>query len=281
MLKIGTIVTAILLLGTACTRQLPNEIYKAYELDWKLVTENDRVYMLVRNPLASPLAFTLRSKNRSFNAAMQEQIPRLLKPYEQIKLPFPKEWSVEELQQLMKPYSVWSRLKSVVPDTSVRYLYPFPKGQRYSIIQAYGGAFSHRKSAFANFAIDFDLAVGDTVCAAWDGVVVGLIEDNKDWIHGPSSRYREYANYLRLYHADETYTDYVHLKYKGALVAMGDTVRAGQPIGISGYTGWTSTPHLHFNAIMPTDTGTLVGFPVRFEKLSGRDIKQGMRVGHD
>ena len=133
----------MLLIGIGCTRQLPKKIHKAYELDWKLVTENDSVYMLVRNPLGSPLVFTLRSERTSFKTAMQDQIPRLLEPFQQIKLRFPGNWTVEEIKQTVEPYSFWSRMDPVVPDTSVRYRYPFPKGRSYPIIQAYGGNFSH------------------------------------------------------------------------------------------------------------------------------------------
>lgn len=282
MYKVGFFlsVTALTLM-VSCHRKLPDTIYKAFYLDWELVEAEDTVYFQASNPLACPLVFTVLSSNKRIIDAFGDQIPRIIAPYEDISLPMTGEWSEEEVRSQIDIYALQSRMQPVVPDTSVKYVYPFRKGRSYNIIQGYGGEFSHRKSAFAYYALDFEIPVGDTVCAARDGVVVGLIEGNKNWVHGPHSKYREYANYLRLYHADETYTDYVHLKYRGALVALGDTVRAGQPIGISGYTGWTSTPHLHFNAVMPTDSGTLVGFPIQFEKMAGRDLKVGTRAGHD
>jgi hypothetical protein len=273
------IVSGCLILA-ACNRQLPKKTYDDFYLSWEVVEAGDSLYFTTRNPLGCPIAFTIRASNDSIPAAFGDQIPRVLSPYESVRLKISGNWSAQQLKAAIIPYAIQSRLQTVTPDNSVQYVFPFPRGQAYPVIQAYGGAFSHAKSDFAYYAIDFKLPIGDTVCAARDGIVVGLIEENKDWIHGPNSRYRDYANYLRLYHADETYTDYVHLKYRGALVALGDTVQAGQPIGISGYTGWTSTPHLHFNTIMPTDKGTMVGFPVKFEKMAGKDIKEGMRVGH-
>lgn len=265
----------------SCSRRLPGKVYEAFQLDWEIIDAGDSLYFQAFNPLACPVAFTVFTTDTSIRAAFGDQIPRLLKPRERIRLNLAADWSTDELKQAITPYAIQSRLKPVVPDTSHLYRFPFPKGHVYPIIQAYGGQFSHRQSAFSYYAVDFGIPIGDTVCAARDGIVVGLVEDNKNWMHGPDRKYREYANYLRLYHADETYTDYVHLKHKGTLVALGDTVQAGQPIGIAGYTGFTSTPHLHFNTIMPTDTGTLVSFPVLFETIDGRDLQEGMQVGHD
>ena len=39
---------------------------------------------------------------------------------------------------------------------------------------------------------------------------------------------------------------YAHLQESGVLVRPGQHVRAGQQIGLSGNTGFTTGPHLHF-----------------------------------
>ena len=51
---------------------------------------------------------------------------------------------------------------------------------------------------------------------------------------------------MRILHDDGTMAMYAHLKPEGVLVRIGQRVHAGQPIGLSGNTGFTTGPHLHF-----------------------------------
>jgi murein DD-endopeptidase MepM/ murein hydrolase activator NlpD len=59
-------------------------------------------------------------------------------------------------------------------------------------------------------------------------------------------RYGGRANFIRILHDDGTMALYAHLREEGALVRVGQRVRAGQQIGLSGNTGFTTGPHLHF-----------------------------------
>ena len=74
---------------------------------------------------------------------------------------------------------------------------------------------------------------------------------------------------------------YVHLEHEGSLVAVGDTVKRGQPIGMVGLTGFTSTEHLHFNVLIPDSTEGMVSIPITFsDETPGASLTRGSRVSH-
>ena len=156
-------------------------------------------------------------------------------------------------------------------DTNQMYTLPFQKGYESLVIQGYDGDFSH-KGSFSAKCLDFEMAVGDTIVATRDGIVVKVsIKHNKQ---GTTEDYRDYGNYIMLYHPDNTFSQYVHLKQYGNLVEVGDSVKAKQPIGLSGFTGLTTVPHLHFGVYKPTATG-LASIPVILDSIPGKQLKRG------
>lgn len=123
------------------------------------------------------------------------------------------------------------------------YLLPYQKGASYRLDQGYGGAFSHYLTNKKN-ALDFNMPSGTSICAARGGVVLKVKDvDSK---HGKTIKYLPYGNYITIYHKDGTFADYFHIQKEGSKVEVGDNVVAGQVIALSGNTGWTSGPHLHF-----------------------------------
>ncbi len=57
---------------------------------------------------------------------------------------------------------------------------------------------------------------------------------------------RECGNGVLLDHGDGWQTQYCHLRRGSVVVAAGDRVAAGAPLGLVGLSGLTSFPHLHF-----------------------------------
>ncbi|NEY33433.1 peptidoglycan DD-metalloendopeptidase family protein [Streptomyces sp. PRKS01-65] len=75
-----------------------------------------------------------------------------------------------------------------------------------------------------------------------------------------------YGNQVVLKMHDGTYTQYGHLSSIG--VSVGQTVTAGQQIGLSGATGNVTGPHLHFEARMSPEYGSDVD-PVAYLRAHG------------
>jgi murein DD-endopeptidase MepM/ murein hydrolase activator NlpD len=152
-------------------------------------------------------------------------------------------------------------------DNSFIYSLPYGKGTSHLLIQAYQSSFSHK----GENALDFKMKKGTKVCAARSGVVVAIKEDSKKG--GLKSKYLSEGNHVIIKHDDGTYGNYWHLKYNGALVNVGDTIQQGQVIGLSGNTGYTAFPHLHFEVT----TEYTVGYhqiPTRFKtKKKARYLK--------
>lgn len=130
-----------------------------------------------------------------------------------------------------------------VSDDINRFAYslPYPKGKSYLLVQAYQSKlFSHK----GEYALDFKMKKGAKICAARSGVVVEIKEDSKKG--GTKSKYLSEGNHVIIKHDDGTYGNYWHLKHKGALVNVGDSVKQGQVIGLAGKTGYAAFSHLHF-----------------------------------
>ena len=126
--------------------------------------------------------------------------------------------------------------------TPFEYLIPLQRSS-VRIDQGFGGAFSHR-DAQNRHALDFAAETGTPVLAARGGVVMQVASDFEQ--AGLNEKYGGRANFVRILHGDGTMALYAHLQENGVHVRLGQQVRQGQQIGLSGNTGFTSGPHLHF-----------------------------------
>jgi murein DD-endopeptidase MepM/ murein hydrolase activator NlpD len=103
--------------------------------------------------------------------------------------------------------------------------------------------------AYGKYAVDFPVPEGTKVLAARNGTVADMKVDSKKGGTGQKYRAIRYLNYLTIKHDKGEFSQYLHLKYRGSLVKIGKKVKEGQPIALSGGTGYSSSPHLHFHVL--------------------------------
>ena len=151
---------------------------------------------------------------------------------------------------------------TIKDDTSFVYTLPFEKGRGYRLMQGYFGRFSHRERV----ALDFNMKRGSKITAARSGVVVRVKEDGDRG--GWGRKFRPYGNHVVIQHEDGTRAGYWHLQKDGALVNIGDTVKQGQVIALSGKTGYAFQPHLHF-IVWESRNGSWQQIPTRFKTSKG------------
>ena len=102
--------------------------------------------------------------------------------------------------------------------------YPLPNAK---VISPYG-----KRGGRMHSGVDIKTKPNDDILAAFDGEVT------------MSQRYAAYGNLIKIRHKNGLETWYSHNSKN--LVSVGDKVKAGQVIALTGLTGRASTAHLHF-----------------------------------
>lgn len=128
---------------------------------------------------------------------------------------------------------------------------------RYTLSASFdqaGGLWAHKHSGQ-----DFACPTGTPVHAASAGVVVKAGPNGGG--DGPA-----YGNAIVIRHANNTYSQYAHLSR--IQVGIGQKVAMGAQIGLSGSTGNSTGPHLHFEIRTTPNYGSAVN-PVAFLRTVG------------
>jgi len=158
-------------------------------------------------------------------------------------------------------------------DTNQLYGLPFEPGRTFRVVQGHDGVFTH--TGEDRFAIDFGMQERTPVLAARAGLVV-LVRDGFD-SGAPDPELRKRVNFIFIRHSDGTLGDYAHL-LKGSLnVRTGDTVVAGQALALSGNSGYSRGPHLHFMVFRAKDSKARESLPIRFvtKESAGVVLEEG------
>lgn len=128
----------------------------------------------------------------------------------------------------------------VTNDTSYIYWLPYMPGEKFLLVQAANSHMSHK----SELSLDFKMKKGSKICAAREGVVAEVKKDSDKG--GLKDEYLSEGNHIIIHHTDGSIAQYWHLDKDGVFVKEGDSVQKGQLIGLSGNTGYTAFPHLHF-----------------------------------
>ena len=133
----------------------------------------------------------------------------------------------------------WQQKQGVGLQWPAKYYLPWPAGAGHQVYQSWNGnkigppRATHMKAQ--NFyAWDFHITRGQYICAARDGKVTNVVDDQ------PAGN--ENANVIYVEHADGEVSVYAHNGSNTALVAVGDKVLAGQKL----CQGSNESMHLHF-----------------------------------
>lgn len=236
------------------------------EVRWCEEGEGWAIY--VRNRLGNDMAVTVQF-SQSENIVSRPSLPhsRTIPPRKEIR--FARLHRPEPSNAWRFNYRYFWNFGSMEAqhDDSVIYQLPYPSGVSYKLVQGFHGSFSH--TGDDEYALDFGMPEGSPVHACRAGVVVHV---EQRYTQGGATQYfRNRVNVLRIRHADGTIGEYDHFRHQGIVVSEGQKVRAGDLVGYSGNTGFSSGPHLHFVVYKAQDGHKRQSFPIRFRVAGTRE----------
>ncbi|MDZ7617578.1 MAG: M23 family metallopeptidase [Patescibacteria group bacterium] len=142
------------------------------------------------------------------------------------------------------------------------YSLPYAPGETFQVGQGYLDFPTH----MSEYAIDWAMPEETPIHAARAGMVVEVVDSYSE--SGLTEDMKQKGNYVRIRHEDGSRALYHHIAHRGAKVKVGQTVEEGQVLALSGNTGFSAGPHLHF-MVEHLENGSYVSVPVLFK--SGGD----------
>lgn len=227
-------------------------------LDIKKLKGMDSVY--VRNDLYAPVEIELSFAGLSnVSGAPSRPIRRVMPARSSIRL------ALLKASRPGMPLVYTPRFEYSLGDpsgTAMAYRYPLPwRGGPFRLSQGANGQYSHYGPK-NRYALDIAMPEGTPIIAARGGVVVKTENSQTGRGTDPS------GNFVRVLHDDGTMGVYLHLKKGSVCVREGQRVAVGSALALSGNTGNSSGPHLHFVVQRNTGMG-LVSIPYRFNEPVG------------
>jgi murein DD-endopeptidase MepM/ murein hydrolase activator NlpD len=153
---------------------------------------------------------------------------------------------------------VWGNPRAL-HDRAARYRMPFGGREKRILTQGANGQFSH--TGESKYSFDWAMPIGTPILAARAGKVVNVADGYTK--AGTAQTFLREANAVTIMHDDGTFATYAHLD-PGAGARQGMYLYAGEVIGFSGNTGFSTGPHLHFSVWKPGFDGDNGTIPIRF-----------------
>ena len=120
------------------------------------------------------------------------------------------------------------------------------------------------------YAYDFDMPVGSNFYACRGGVVAYVVNNQPSG--GGNGETKGSGNWCIIDHLDNTFGIYLHSPENGVSVSVGDTVKQGDLLGITGMSGLAGYPHLHFIVVRNGYAWPYDPIPITFYNVSPADV---------
>lgn len=247
--------------------------------------EGDRQILLAQNNGPAPVLLTLNLSSDNAIIEPAAHIVEVIKPAALLPTASIRSKTAGQSYRVASNYKFSIGDPDAIPDPTVTYQLPFANGQKVLIEQILGGKITTHTGPDSKYAVDFDVPIGTPVMAARNGVVVDIDQGYTAGGNDPKLK----ANHVVILHEDGTLGLYAHLSAESHAVTFGQRVKAGELIGYSGNTGYSSGPHLHFSVLTNTrsEDGSVkyVSHPVKFVNgMPARAVEfhqdQIIRVSH-
>lgn len=139
------------------------------------------------------------------------------------------------------------------------YVLPYETGTSHFVSQGNCTNGSHKTGTGDQYGYDMLMPIGTILIASRGGTVTRLTDSFMDNTGVPGEE-----NVVGITHDDGSEALYFHLAENGAMVAMQQVVGQGDVIALSGNSGNSTEPHLHYVVVGPPGTGGVGTLPITF-----------------